>query len=323
MMPAEVRMSRRRSPLLALPGAAAAALVAVALLLAAPAPAAAQVFPGDEDYTFLPCGRSVMNDRQRDESDAIDERDLVGQAVDVRAAGYRAVDDDFLYLRMRLDQDAAPEGTLEPFSWGVEFDLDDDRETYELLALVDGITGNVLLYRNTATTTRDDPTDPADTPAAQSYNASTHMESTVASGTSFGDDDDFFLSFALPFDDLVPLGLDRDTPVVAWVASSSVANALDGDFACHDGAGGRPGFSDVDSDRTVLDPDVDSDGDGASDADEVEGGSDPDDPDSRPGGLILAGGGGCAIAAGPGGDASGAVLLLLGALVACRRRRRR
>ena len=98
----------------------------------------------------------------------------MGEAVDIRAAGYRAVDDDFLYLRMRLDQDAAPEGTLEPF-WGrrIRF-LDDDRETYELLALVDGITGNVLLYRNTDTTTcvRSDSIR-RHTPAAQRDSAST------------------------------------------------------------------------------------------------------------------------------------------------------
>ena len=303
---------------------AAATLVGAATLVLAP-PARAQDFPAaDGDYEPLPCGRHDMDDRRRDEVDAIDERDLVGDADD--PAGFRAVDDDFLYLRLRLDRDPFAGGTIRPFAWGIEIDTDNDRNDYEVLALVEGVTGNLLLYENTVTTTANDPTDPADTPAVASYALATHTQSGVAAGSSFGDDEDFYLSFALPWTDLEMVGVTPTTPVRVWAASSTASNSLNGDFACHDGAGGPAGFDDIDSDRTVFDPDRDSDGDGATDADEIEGGSDPNDPDSKPGGgggLALAGGGGCEVGAGAPNGAGVALVLACLALARLVGRRRR
>jgi hypothetical protein len=303
------------------------ALVPV-LALAWPARAAfAQDFPADGAYEPFPCGRDRMADGRRDEPDAIDEKDLVGDQE--RPAGFRAVDDDFLYLRMRLDANAfgGAGGAILPAAWGVAFDTDDDPEDYEILALVEGMTGSVLLYANTTTTTRDDPTDPADTPAVKIYTLADFARSTTAAGSQFGGGDDFYLSFALPWADLDDLGLTPATPVRVWVASSAQTSRLDGDFACHDGAGGPAHLSDSDSDRTVLDPDRDSDGDGYSDADEVEGGSDPNDPESRPSGgeRQLAGGGGCGVVGGA-GETSADVLLAAGLMLLAawwRRRRER
>jgi MYXO-CTERM domain-containing protein len=299
------------------------ALAALATVAALARPARAQSFPADGAYTALPCGHQVMTDGRRDEPGANDERDLVGDLDD--AAGYRAVDANFLYLRLRLDADAVPGGAIQPYQWGVEIDTDGDAETYEILGLVDSVSGEVLLFRNSATTVRNDPTDPADIPAVMTYPLASHARSTLAAGSSFGSNDDFYLSFALPWADLRPLGLEPTTPVRVWAASSTAANTLNGDFACHNGAGGDPQLSDADSDRTVLDPDVDSDGDGATDADEVENGSDPNDPNSVPSGgdRQLAGGGGCRVGAGGGGFTGFAALAALAGLVLVRRRRRR
>src|SRR5690349_1755975 len=115
---------------------------------------------------------------------------------------------------------------------------------------------------------RDDATDPADSPAVKTYALDTNAKSTKANTTQ-GSNDDFYLSFALPWADLRPLGVDRKTRVHFWAASSAAPNALNGDFACRSGDGAAH-FSDMDADETVADPDIDSDGDHASDADEVE-----------------------------------------------------
>ena len=90
---------------------------------------------------------------------------------------------------------------------------------------------------------------------------------------------------------------------MVWAASSSNANSLNGDFACHDGAGGDPTLSGIAPPPTVLDPDRDSDGDGYTDRVEIEAGSDPNDASSVPTtpvgdgaagtSLTMQGGGGC------------------------------
>jgi hypothetical protein len=136
----------------------------------------------------------------------------------------------------------------------------------------------------------------------------------MAEGSQFGGGTDFWLEFAVPWSTLMPLGFTRTTPIRVWAASSTAANALDGDFACHDNAGGEPVLDLIISDPTTGDPDVDTDGDGFTDAEEVGAGSDPNDPNSVPTSR-LEGGGGCA--AGGGGLGVALALLML------RRSRRR
>jgi len=291
--------------------------IALALVVASAASAHAQAFPPDSAYVPLTCDLGPMTDLHADEPGALAERDLVGDARD--AAGARATDADFLYLRLRLDDDPAPGGTLRPFAWGFAIDLDGRLSTYELLILADGIAGpgEVSVLRNTTTTTPNDPNDPADQPAVATFPATTHARSTVASGSSFGGTGDFHLELAIPWSELVPLGFDRDTRIHVWAASSSNATGLDGDFACHDGGSGPPNLDGIVSDPTVPDPLVDSDGDGFTDAQEIAAGSDPNDPNSVPASR-LEGGGGCAVGGGELGLALGLLAIALGA----RRRRR-
>ena len=267
-----------------------AAISALALTSAAHA----ATFPGDAAFVPLRCAGGVMTDARGDVASAPGDRDLVGTSA--APAGLRAGDAQFLYLRIRVDQDPAPGGTLLPHAWGMAFDLDGDRRTYELLITVDGITapGTVSVFTNRVSTQINDPADPADTPAAATLGFAASAR-TVTAGSAIGGDPDFFVDIAVPWAMLAPLGLGRDTRTYVWAGSSSVASALDGDLACHDGGGGRPGLDATGSDPTTGDPTQDT-GDA--------------------GGLRLEGGGGCQAG---GSLGLGAALALLG--IAGRRRR--
>jgi hypothetical protein len=196
-----------------------------------------------------------MFDAFRDEADALDERDLVGDFA--APAGLRASDATNLYLRMRLDKDPAPNGAVRPFAWGMQFDLDGNRTTYELMVITSGIAGpagTVSIFRNTAISIPNDPADPADAPPVATFPFASNARSIVAPDSNRGGNADFFLDVAVPWSELAPLGLLHDTRTFVWAASSGVANALDGDLACHDGAGGPPNLDGTASDPTTADP---------------------------------------------------------------------
>jgi MYXO-CTERM domain-containing protein len=219
-------------------------LAGVALLLAtlAGTPARGQSVPAFP-ATFAPlyCGRGFMIDGYRDQSGAVDDRDLVGTVV--APAGFRAVDDQFLYLRLRLDGSPTQGNRLTQFAWGVELSTDGDPTDYEILIGVDGASETVRLYTNTVTTVPDSPTDPADQ-LVMSYPFATNGRLVDAGASLFGGGNDTFLDWAVPWSDLAGLGLDRGTLVHLWAASSTNPDRLNGDFACHDGsAGGAPSLS--------------------------------------------------------------------------------
>jgi hypothetical protein len=132
-------------------------------------------------------------------------------------------------------------------------------------------------------------------PAAATFALATNAR-TVAAGTAIGGDADFFVDIAVPWTALAPHDLRRDKRTYVWVGSSSVASALDGDLACHDGAGGAPRLDAIPSDPTTGDPTLDIGGEG---------------------GLRLEGGSGCQAG---GSLGLGAALAL--AVLAVRRRRR-
>ena len=286
----------------------------------------AQSFPADSSWVPLRCGTQVMTDAYQDESGAVGERDLIGHldAAGDQPTGFRAADAQYLFLRMRLDDDPIPGGNPRPYAWGLLVDTDGNLQDYEVQLLANGNGGTVVLYRNTQTTLLNDPTDPPDEPPVRSYPLSSHARSLRASGSSYGGNPDYFLDFAIPWQDLQLVGLSPSTPVTAWAATSSTATTLNGDFACFDNATGEPTLSGTNPGSTVLDPRVDSDRDGFSDAKELASGTRPDDPASRPAGdpdaRQLAGGGGCA-AAGEAGVVGWALAACAGAIFKRRRRR--
>jgi MYXO-CTERM domain-containing protein len=242
-----------------------------------------------------------MTDRFADQPGALDERDIVGDAG--APAGMRAADAINLYLRMRLEEDPAPGNVVKPLSWGMEFDLDGNLSTYEVMVVASGVAGSagaVTVYRNIATALPNDPNDPADLPAVATYPFAMNARTLTAPGSTYGNSPDFFVDFAVPWSALTPLGLDRNTATYVWAATSSAASNLDGDVACHDGAGGPATLSGTVSDPTTGDP--------------------AQDPVGPGGTARLEGGGGCST------GGAGSPLATLGALalfarLAVRRRR--
>lgn len=246
--------------------------LSIAIVLAAAPAGAAVTFPADSAYQPLHCGGQVMTDAFADDPNFLAEADLVG---DTNApTGMHASNAQYLFLRIRLDQDPAPAGQVHAFSWGMEFDLDGDRTTYELLILASGLggaAGSVSLFTNSTTTVANSPTDPADTPAAMTYPFAMNARS-ISTSTTNGGNPDYFIDVAVPWADLVPLGLDHGTKTYVWVASSSSANSLNGDFACDNTGGGPPGLDSSASDQTTGDP-AGGGGGGGGGGQRLEGGS--------------------------------------------------
>jgi hypothetical protein len=196
--------------------------------------ARAQTFP----TTFAPlyCQRGVMIDGYRDQSGAVDDRDIVGTVA--APAGFRAIDSQFLYLRLRLDGSPMQGNNgLTPFAWGFELSTDGDPTTYELLLDVDGASGTVRLYRNTMTTVPDSPADPAEQ-LVMTYPFAQNGRLVDAGPSLFGGGNDTFIDFAVPWSDLAGVGLTPLTIVTVWAATSTNPDRMNGDFACNDGGGG-------------------------------------------------------------------------------------
>jgi len=287
--------------------------------------ALAQSFPNDGAYRPWPCAGGVMTDRVGDTPGAVGDADLVGVSSD--PTGLRAADGQFLYFRLRLNDDPRPGGTLAGHAWGIEIDTDNDPSTYEILVDASGVaagTGDVFLWRNTAVTVADSPADPADAQPLRTYPFAQNARITQAP-TSEGGSRDFFIDVAVPWSDLSAAGMGRNMPVRVWAGTSTAADALNLDIACHDGASGPPRLSGISPARTVADPVLDSDADGVPDAVEVQAGTDPNDPNSRPaaGGRTLEGGPGCSTGGGRGDPGPAALIAAALAGWLLRRARRR
>jgi hypothetical protein len=270
--------------------------------------AGAQTFPADSAWVPFRCGSRPMTDGVRDQSAAVDERDLVGD-LDAPAA-FRWSDQRFLYLRLRIDETPTAGTSLRPYAWGFAFSTNAALDDYEVLVTVDGGSTRVALYGNTAATLPNSPTDPADSPPVATYPFATHGRTQTAE-SSFGGERDHFLDMAVPWSALGPLGLTEYQTVVVWAASSTSPDRLDGDFACHDARGGSgvPDLSGSASDSTTPAGTGGAGGTGGT------GGR------GTLGGASLEGGPGCS-AGHAAGRPSWLSTLLLALLLRCLRRRR-
>jgi hypothetical protein len=212
------------------------AIVIFGLLL--PMAAHAQNFPPDSAFVPLRCHNGVMTDPAGDVAGCTADCDVVGDGS--RPAGLRAADAQFVYLRLRVAGNPQTGAAWNQRAWGFEVDTDGNLSTYEILITVSGISNQVAVYRNSATTIADSPADPADSPPVATFPLTTHARS-VAAGSTLGGGADFFVDLAVPWTTLQSLGFGGTTSVRVWAGTSSASDSLNQDIACVSGQGSLSG----------------------------------------------------------------------------------
>ena len=292
-----------------------AAAAAAAALVGGSVVARAQSF-STVVWSPLGCQRGAMVDAYRDAPGFFDDRDLVGTAA--APAGFRAVDLQFLYLRMRVDVSPVQGQGLALSAWGFEINRDANLPAYEVLISLDGASQTVRLYRNTTTTVPDSPADPADAPPVATYPFAQNGRVVDAGRSLFGGGNDAYVDIAVPWSDLANVNLSPTSIATIWAGSSDAPDRLDGDIACNDAGGttNLPRLSGNPPAPVALDP-----------------ARAPGTPDGGGGNLIgangIEGGPGCSVAAVAGGGGSGGGRACVVAVAAAcasalsRRRRRR
>ncbi len=156
--------------------------------------------------------------------------DAVGNAT--YAAALYAHDASFYYMRQRLA--ASPTGpggfASHAWSWGIDTD-GDEANGFELVASLDGVPELVKLSLAGSST------------PAWSASTATHAD-TVAAGSSVGGGTDWFLTIAIPIQELNDNGASGSLKI--WLGSSANASGIDKDWACFAGLPASPADVPVD-----------------------------------------------------------------------------
>ncbi|MDA0715066.1 MAG: putative Ig domain-containing protein [archaeon] len=217
-------------------------------------PAKSTALPSGLTFSAMTCDYEVMSDVQGDNGNN-DALDIVGN--ETYPAVQTASNATSVFIQLRLDGTPTnAQGTsLQSFMWGMEFDTDGNKSTYEhLISFYGSGSDSLKIYNNTATSTVDSPSDSAESVSVELTPASDYWNSSVAD-SSFGGDDDYLLTMILPWDVLEDHDMDRNgTPSFNWFGTSTSNQNLNGDFACHDGNNdGSPSLSTTASDPVPLD----------------------------------------------------------------------
>jgi outer membrane protein OmpA-like peptidoglycan-associated protein len=276
----------------------------VTLLTAAPAWA----WPAEADWAALTQGGVEIVDPTLDAAGAPQRVDLVGSGTD--AALYWWTDGVDLFLRMRLNAD--PGSSPQPLNtdnFGFLIDTDGDRTDYELSVLTWAQGSTLQIHGNAGGIGwTDSPAPTASTVYASPFNAEQYARISASGAGTAGasGDEDWFLDLRVAWADLAAAGGIDAMTGLSIAAATEFDNATSFSFST-DLAGGDnggsvtldDGLSDtvyVDRDGDGLtdfeeadlgtDPELeDTDGDGVSDADELADGTDPTEADTDGDGL--------------------------------------
>lgn len=235
-------------------------------------------------------------------TDAKNERNIVGDATN--PAAYVGSDASYLYFRIRLDADPRSNDgtTLKPFGWSCVVETQATVDTYEYLAAVNGIENSgpdnnpdqVEWRHNAASQATNSVGEEAEV-LVDRFARATHTQVTQAT-TTFSNDPDFFLAWAIPIATVraggsgAP-GIMAGTLLRFACGTSNNARNYSADPACGSKANAQCTLSDSLSDPfscTVLGctaQNGDTDGDGVSDAQETALGTNPQSKDSDGDGI--------------------------------------
>lgn len=219
------------------------------------AAAAAHALPIDPtspttDWTILTYSSSTP-DAFDDEAGGGGGVDIVGDLSNASAymlfddAGTTSVlTDGFIAFRVRIGADTPPAGFSQFLAVGVDGDLDGSLDVF--IAVDHKGPDELAIYDSGGTNTTPDNTVVASTGATYTEDASNYDFSAVDAvidplATSFdldGDGNDYFVTFVVPFQDLVDAltangvsGFDENTLAQFVIATSTTASALNQDFA--------------------------------------------------------------------------------------------
>lgn len=217
-------------------GAMAISILMLVILFPATAHAG---WPTDADWNFFYASDGVtpLWDKVGDSQNS---RDLVGDSSTPTAYSYN--DGEYLYYRMRLDEDPSQSGYLQQFGWGLIIDTDGNLDDYEWLIMVDGVADEISLQQNTEQGTIGDPSDDAEvmieptwpealdnTPGSENFRVID--TATTSSPSTFDGDPDYFLDFRIDYEAFVnATGIQANDEVSFFFGTSNSAQSLSTDL---------------------------------------------------------------------------------------------
>lgn len=217
----------------------------IVLMLLASGPAFSATFPTDQDWIQLTRSTLSLADATLDGQSG--GREIVGDMT--ASAAYLAQDDEYFFIRLRLDESPAQGADLRPYAWGILIDTNMSSLDYEFALIACGITDALQLWENSNPSGAGSPVDPADSLLVSHDLQNGVNGRVVPAASSFNANPDYFLDLAIPLSDLLTAGIAEGSQVGLWVGSSNSCNSLSTDLAEHLGTP-----SDGDLIASVSDP---------------------------------------------------------------------
>lgn len=198
-----------------------------------------QAFPQDADWEAVTkFDAATMQEVPINDppGDAPGSRDIVGDAA--RPTAYTWADADYFYTRIRVNSSPIQQpNNLQPYSWGMVFDTDGDYSTIELATMVSGVANpdEVAIKSNS---TQQDANSPSDVLEADLWSdrfwdfgrvVMACEQASAPQPPCFSNDDDYFIDYAVPLEDLTNAGVDPNNLRVI-VGAGNADSRFDGDF---------------------------------------------------------------------------------------------